>query len=861
MSSYRPGDVEIQWQRRWEDEGALRTPTLSDRPKYYVLEMFPYPSGRLHMGHVRNYSIGDVFARFKRARGFEVLHPMGWDAFGLPAENAAIEHGLQPGAWTMENIARMRVQLKRLGFSYDWEREFATCDPEYYRWEQLIFVRMMERGLAYRRNALLNWCDSCGTVLANEQVIDGACYRCDHTVQPREMTQWFLKITHYAEELLDDLAQLDGWPDAVKTQQVDWIGKSHGTAIHFPVEGRDEPIEVFTTRPDTLWGATFMSIAAEHPLIAELTDGYAEADEVKAFCEQVAGEDRITRTADDREKEGMFTGAYCINPVTGWRIPIYVANFVLVEYGTGIVMAVPAHDQRDFEFARKYGLDVKVVIQPEGEELDADAMEAAYVEPGVMVDSGPFDGTWSTDGIRSVTTWLEEQGKGRGTINYRLRDWGISRQRYWGAPIPVIHCPDCGAVPVPEDQLPVRLPEDVAIDGKGGSPLERCEAFLYVDCPRCGAAARRETDTFDTFVESSWYHARYTSPDCDTAPFDRAAVDRWLPVDQYIGGIEHAVMHLLYARFWNKVMRDLDLLAVDEPYANLLTQGMVCKETLKVASLGYVYPEEVAEGVHTPTGEPVKVGPSVKMSKSWRNVVDPDALVERYGADTARLFCLFAAPPRKDLDWSDQGVEGCFRFLNRVWRLVDRQAAAVIEHGVHASVTVEGEHREVLAAIHRTIRKVTQDVEQRFHFNTAIAAVMELTNALYKYEAAQAEALTSAGPARRVLNEGVLAVIRMLCPFVPHVSEELWSRVGGEAFLMDHPWPTWDDSLVAEGLVTMGIMVAGRRRGQIEVERGADEDAVRELALAVPNVQRHMEGKTLVKVIVVPDRLVNVVVR
>jgi len=857
--SYRPEAIETKWQQRWEETGAFRAENLGDRPTYYVLEMFPYPSGRLHMGHVRNYSIGDVIARFKRAQGYEVLHPMGWDAFGLPAENAAIEHGHQPGAWTRDNIESMRVQFKRLGFSYDWDRELATCDPEYYRWEQLIFVRMLKRGLAYRKQALLNWCDGCGTVLANEQVIDGECYRCESVVKPREMTQWFFKITDYADELLADLDRMPGWPDAVKIQQRDWIGKSHGAAIRFEVEGRDEPIEVFTTRPDTLWGATFMSIAAEHPMIRELVAGKPNEAEVLAFCERVAAEDTISRTAEDREKEGMFTGAYCINPVTGWRIPIYVANFVLYGYGTGMVMAVPAHDQRDFEFARKYDLPVRVVIQPEGEDLDGDTMDAAFVEPGVMVNSVPFDGTWSADGIRDVTAWLDDQGKGRATVNYRLRDWGISRQRYWGAPIPVVYCDECGVVPVPEDELPVRLPEDVVIDGKGGSPLERCEDFLHTACPACGKAARRETDTFDTFVESSWYHARYTSPDCDTAPFDRAAVDRWLPVDQYIGGIEHAVMHLLYARFYNKVARDLGLLGIDEPYKNLLTQGMVCKETLKVDGVGYVYPEEVVDGVHEPTGKPAAVGPSVKMSKSLRNVIDPNELIARYGADTARLFCLFASPPRKDLDWSEQGVDGCFRFICRVWRLVERQQGAVREHGVEGPLPADGDAREMLAQVHRTIRKVTQDVQQRFHFNTAIAAVMELTNALYKFEAEHGGA--DQGPERRALNEGVTAVVRMMSPFVPHVAAEMWERIGGQGLLMDEPWPTWDEGLLEESKVTMAIMVAGKRRGEVEAPQGADEEKVKELALAVPNVQRHLEGKTILKIIVVPDKLVNVVAR
>ncbi len=862
--SYRPGEIEKKWQQRWEQQRVFEVPTHSERPKFYVLEMFPYPSGRLHMGHVRNYSIGDVIARYKRMQGHDVLHPMGWDAFGLPAENAAIEHGAQPQQWTFDNIDRMRVQLKRLGFSYDWSRELATCDPAYYRWEQLVFLRMLERGLAYRKESLVNWCPTCGTVLANEQVVDGACYRDDTPVVHKKMTQWFLRITDYAEQLLVDHDQLGGWPEAVKTMQVEWIGKSHGSMIRFEVEGSDEPMEVFTTRPDTLYGATFMSIAAEHPRIEDLVQGYDKADEVLEFCRRVASEDTISRTAEDREKEGMFTGAYCINPVTGWRMPIYVANFVLVHYGTGMVMAVPAHDQRDFEFAKKYELPIEVVIQPRGEALDAAAMETAYVEPGEMVNSGPFDGVWSTDGIRRVTEYLDEQGKGRSTINYRLRDWGVSRQRYWGVPIPVIHCPECGIVGVPEADLPVRLPLDVTIDGKGGSPLEKNDEFYRVPCPECGGEAHRETDTFDTFVESSWYHARYCSPDCASAPFDRAAVDRWLPVDQYIGGIEHAVMHLLYARFYNKVLRDLGFVGVDEPYRNLLTQGMVCKETLKVEDLGYVYPEEVEEGVHKPSGKPVTVGPVVKMSKSLRNVVDPDALVERYGADTARLFCLFAAPPRKDLDWSEQGVDGCYRFLNRVWRLVARHREAIAAWDGEGPWAAGGPARELRGAVHRTIRKVTQDIEDRFQFNTAIAAVMELVNTVYKYEAEQERALAAGGPVapeQAALYEGVVAVVRLLAPFVPHVAAEWYERTGGEGLLLDQPWLAWDPEVTVEASVTLGIQVNGKRRGEVTVPQDAGEDEVRAAALAVENVARHLEDKTVVKVIVVPGRLVNVVVR
>jgi leucyl-tRNA synthetase len=627
---YDPEAVESKWQRRWEEARTFAARPAPGQPRYYVLEMFPYPSGRIHMGHVRNYSIGDVIARQRRMAGYHVLHPMGWDAFGLPAENAAIQHGVHPARWTSDNIEHMRRQLKRLGFSYDWDRELATCDPAYYRWEQLFFVRMLDRGLAYKRRSVVNWCSHCETVLANEQVVDGACWRCDTPVIERELEQWFLRITAYAEELLRDLDRLAGWPERVVTMQRNWIGRSVGAEIRFPLEGRSGDVAVFTTRPDTLFGVTFMSLAAEHPLVASLVAGTPAEREVAAFVARVRATPRAQRT---QGKEGVATGAFCRHPITGARIPIYVANFVLMEYGTGAVMAVPAHDQRDFEFARAYGLPVRVVVQPEGEHLDPARMTAAWEGPGRLVDSGDFSGLESEVAKQRIADALAARGQGGPSVSYRLRDWGISRQRYWGAPIPVVYCDRCGMVPVPEHDLPVVLPEDVALTGTGGSPLAAHDAFVRTRCPRCDGPARRETDTMDTFVESSWYFARYCSPRHDGAPFEPAELDYWLGrdgVDRYIGGIEHAVLHLLYARFFTKVLRDLGFLHLDEPFRRLLTQGMVIKDC-------------------------------AKMSKSKGNVIDPDSMVERYGADTARLFCLFASPPERDLEWSDQGVEGMSR--------------------------------------------------------------------------------------------------------------------------------------------------------------------------------------------------------
>jgi leucyl-tRNA synthetase len=791
------------------------------RPKYYLLEMFPYPSGRIHMGHVRNYSIGDVVGRFKRMRGFNVLHPMGWDAFGMPAENAAIKNNCHPAAWTYENMAYMRDQLKQMGLSYDWDRELATCDVSYYRWEQKLFVEMYKKGIAYKKQSFVNWCPSCETVLANEQVEDGGCWRCDSEVVQKELEQWFFKITDYAEELLDFTNKLPGWPERVLVMQRNWIGKSIGCEIDFALDGRDGAIRVFTTRPDTLFGATFMSLAPEHPMALELTAPERRA-EVEAFIDKVKKTDRIARTADDLEKEGVFTGSYCINPTNGRKMPIYLANFVLVEYGTGAVMAVPTHDQRDFEFAKKYDLPLVVVIQPEGETLDPATMTAAYTEVGTMVNSAQFDGQRSDAAKDAIATWLEGQGKGKKTVNFRLRDWGVSRQRYWGSPIPIIYCDCCGVVPVPDKDLPVVLPRDVHFTGEGGSPLATLESFTKVDCPLCGKPARRETDTMDTFVESSWYFLRYCCPDFEGGMLDKARAQYWMSVDQYIGGIEHAVLHLLYARFFTKVMRDLGYVDVDEPFTNLLTQGMVIKD-------------------------------GAKMSKSKGNVVDPDALIKRYGADTARLFSLFAAPREKDLDWNEQGVDGCYRFLNRVWKLVHEQLDAASAAPALDPSALSDEERNLRRAVHKTLKKVTEDIDERFHFNTAIAAVMELMNTLQG-------ARLNTPQAAAVMKEALELVVVMLAPFVPHITEELWQLLGHSTPLSATTWPAWDSEAVVDEELLVVVQVNGKLRSKLSVAVGVDEETIKQLALADDKVKVFTDGLQVRKVIYVPGKLVNIVV-
>ncbi len=826
IEKYEFWKIEEKWQSEWEREESFVVGEDSLRPKYYLLEMFPYPSGRIHMGHVRNYSIGDVIARYKRMRGFNVLHPMGWDAFGLPAENAAIANKVHPARWTVENIDYMRSQLKKMGFSYDWRRELATCDADYYRWEQLFFLEMLKRGLAYKRSSAVNWCTGCETVLANEQVVDGVCWRCEQEVVMRELPQWFFRITDYADELLaacDDLA--GGWPDKVLTMQRNWIGKSIGAEIRFPLVDREGDLTVFTTRQDTVYGATFVSLAAEHPLALELAQGTPQQQAVREFAAQVKRMSRSRRDDADMEKEGVFTGSYCVNPFTEEKIPIYVANFVLMEYGTGAVMAVPAHDQRDFEFARKYDLPVRPVIHPAGATLAADAMTEAFVADGVMADSGPFNGLGSAEGRARIATCLEEKGWGKGTVRYRLRDWGISRQRYWGAPIPVVYCDGCGMVPVPEDELPVRLPTNVEFTGAGGSPLASLPEFHETACPSCKRPARRETDTMDTFVESSWYFARYACPDEDRQPLDRARANYWMAVDQYVGGVEHAVLHLLYARFFTRVLRDMGWLAVDEPFSNLLTQGMVIKD-------------------------------GAKMSKSKNNVVDPDELIQRYGADTARLFTLFAAPPEKDLDWSDQGVEGAHRFLNRVWRFAMRHGERLTEVAADAGAEPAADGlKELRRRIHWTIKKVTDDVE-RFHFNTAIAAVMELHNAVNTLSAEELRQDGNAALAKAALETEVV----LLAPFVPHVASELWQRLGHRESLAEVAWPEHSEAALVQETRLIVVQVNGKLRGKISVPAGAAEEDVESAALADPKVAGFLDGRSVKRVIQVPGRLVNIVI-
>ncbi len=815
--------IEAKWQQHWEAARPYKVTVDSDRKKYYVLEMFPYPSGRIHMGHVRNYTIGDVIARYKRMRGFNVIHPMGWDAFGLPAENAALKRGIHPAAWTYDNIAYMRDQLKAMGLSYDWDRELATCDPSYYRWEQLIFLKMLEQDLVYRKETTVNWCDSCATVLAREQVIDGCCWRCDEQVTPRIMHGWFFRITEYADELLADLETLKGWPDKVVTMQRNWIGRSHGLSCDFPIEGSHEKLTIFTTRPDTIFGVTFMSIAVEHPLVDTLVAGTEFEQEVRDFVRKTIAEKQRKSVDEELEKHGVFTGAYCVNPFTSERIPIYVANFVLMEYGSGAVMAVPAHDQRDFEFARKYDLPVRQVIVPPGHDTASDALEEAYTEPGVLIDSGEFSRMDSEAAKLAIINHARDHGIGRRATTYRLRDWGISRQRYWGAPIPIIHCADCGIVPVPEKDLPVVLPGS---DDPNGShaPLHQQEDFIRTTCPTCGRPARRETDTMDTFVESSWYFARYTCPDFMDGPLDPDQTGYWLPVDQYIGGVEHAILHLLYSRFFTKVLRDLGYVAIDEPFKNLLTQGMVIKE-------------------------------GRKMSKSKGNVVDPNDLIQRYGADTVRLFSLFAAPPERDLEWNAQGVDGASRFLNKVYRLV--QANKTVFAGAPTVQNLDGldtYSRNLHRKTHQTIKRVTGSIETNFHFNTAISAVMELVN----MAAGLVNENRNIDPA--VLRECCETTLLLLFPMVPHFCEELWQQTGHNHTMDTAQWPTFDAEAARENSITIIVQVNGKVRSRLEVDSDTDNETLERLALADERVMKFIGAGKPKKIIVVQKKLVNIVI-
>jgi leucyl-tRNA synthetase len=857
---YTPSEIEEKWQKHWEDNKAFRVWEDPQKKKYYLLEMFPYPSGRIHMGHVRNYTIGDVVARYKKMKGFNVLHPMGWDAFGMPAENAAIAHGTHPAVWTNDNIAFMKQQLRRMGFSYDWDREISTCEPDYYRWEQLFFLWMYEKGLAYKKSSTVNWCADCHTVLANEQVEAGLCWRCGNEVGEKYLDQWFFKITAYVDELLDDCDSLPGWPERVLTMQRNWIGKSHGCLIKFPFVEGDGAIEVFTTRQDTVHGATFMLIAAEHPLVMELMQGKPREGEVRNFVEAVKKQDKMMRTSASYEKEGIFLDAHCLNPLTNKRMPIFAANFVLADYGTGCVMAVPAHDQRDFEFAKKFNLPLIVVIQPPDRTLNTHSMQEAYVDEGILVNSGKFDGMKNLKALDDIATHLESIGRGKKTVQYRLRDWGISRQRYWGAPIPIINCETCGAVPVPEEDLPVVLPRDVEITGAGGSPLARHEAFVRTSCPKCRQPARRETDTMDTFVESSWYFDRFCSPRHDEKPgLDRKALDYWMPVDQYIGGIEHAILHLLYSRFYTKMLRDFGLIGVGEPFTNLLTQGMVCKETMRCPEHGYLFPEDAVDGKCRHCGADAVVGKTEKMSKSLRNVVDPDYLINRYGADTARLFCLFAAPPEKDLEWSDQGVEGSFRFLNRTWRIVMDYLNDIIGiapfHGRQEDL--DDELKTLRRKTHQTIRKVTGDIEDRFHFNTAISAIMELVNVLYQVrrpEKGDVKALS-------VIREAVESVLLLLAPLVPHIAQELWAKLDTHRDFTAASWPVYDPSVASEEQITIVVQVNGKVRNRLVVAADEEAEQIKKLAFADEKIAGIIAGKVVLKDVYVPKKLLNIVIK
>ena len=827
QEKYAPHAIEAKWQKYWEENKTFKVEMDKDKPKSYVLEMFPYPSGNLHMGHVRNYSIGDVIARFRTMKGFNVLHPMGWDSFGMPAENAAIKHNIPPKKWTLENIANMTRQLKALGLSYDWDREVTTCKEDYYKWTQWFFELFYKRGLAVKKESAVNWCDTCNTVLANEQVIDGKCWRCDHEVVKKDLSQWFFKITDYADELLKDLDLLPGWPERVKTMQHNWIGRSEGLEFSFEIPALNDTVAVYTTRPDTAYGVTFMALAAEHPLIKKICENNPKADEINAFCERVRNQSEIERTSSESEKEGIFTGVYCINPFTGRKVEIWVTNYVLYDYGTGAVMGVPTGDQRDWMFADKYGIEKIVTICPIGKELKLEEMTCAYEEKeGMLVNSGEFTGMEMHKAMSAIMDKAEAEGFGKRRVNYRLRDWLISRQRYWGAPIPIIYCPHCGEVLVPEDQLPVRLPEDVSFTAGAKSPLATSEEFVHCKCPKCGADATRETDTMDTFLCSSWYYLRYTDAHNDKMPFDKELNNYWGPVDQYIGGIEHAILHLLYSRFFVKVLRDAGLVDYDEPFSNLLTQGMVIKD-------------------------------GAKMSKSLGNVVSPEEILSKYGADTARLFILFAAPPERELEWSDQGVEGSFRFLNRIWRIVQAFEAVLAQKVTEYDHSNLGEaDKDLRRVLHSSIKKVTNDIETRFNFNTAISTMMELVNALYAYKEAAKE------PNAGLVYEAISDLIKMMSPFVPHITEELWrGAIDADSSVHEQSWPECDEEALKVDNVEIVLQVNGKVRGRLTVPAEATKEELEKIAMADANVQAHIGDATVRKVICVPGRLVNIVAK
>ncbi len=814
--------IEKKWQDIWQKENAFLTTEDYEKEKFYLLEMFPYPSGKLHMGHVRNYSIGDVTSRYLTMKGYNVLHPMGWDSFGLPAENAAIKHGIHPAVWTKQNIAEMREQLKQLGFNYDWEREIATCTPEYYRWMQWIFIQFYEKGLAYKKKNPVNWCPSCQTVLANEQVVDGKCERCSTGVGKKDLDQWYLKITDYADRLLEDLDKLEGWPNKVKTMQKNWIGKSVGAEVDFSIEAFDKKLRIFTTRVDTLYGVTYMVLAPEHPYVGELVSGTEYENEVKGFLEKLQHLSDIDRTSTTLEKEGVFIGKYAINPMNGKKIPIYIANYVLMDYGTGAIMAVPAHDQRDFDFAKKYDLEIIPVVEAKDPSIDIYNLKEAFVAEGKLIHSDRFDGLDNLAAQEQIIAYLEENKIGTESINFRLRDWLISRQRYWGCPIPMVYCEECGWVPEKLENLPVELPTDVVFSGKGESPLTTSKTFAEAVCPSCGKKAKRETDTMDTFLDSSWYFLRYTDAKNEKEPFSKENAKYWMGVDQYIGGVEHAILHLLYARFFTKVLYDIGWSPVEEPFENLLTQGMVLKD-------------------------------GSKMSKSVGNVVSPEEIINKYGADTARLFILFAAPPEKELEWSDAGVEGSFRFLNRVYRLV--YEAAEITNEIPARFTIETkEDKELAFVLNTTIKKVTEDIGTRFNFNTALSSIMELVNEMYRYKTLDDINLG-------LFKHAIDSLILLLNPFVPHICEEMWEYTQHEGFAYAAAWPAYDETALVRDTVEIVIQLNGKVKERIQMPTGLDKDAFTSAAMDEEKVKALLSEKEIVKIIAVPGKLLNVVVK
>lgn len=831
--SYFPQEIEKKWQNIWDETNAFKTPDVSDKPKYYALSMFPYPSGKLHMGHVRNYTITDVIARFKKANGFNVLHPIGWDSFGLPAENAAMKHHVDPETWTDENIAYMKKQLKMLGLSYDWDREVATCKPEYYKWTQWLFLQLYKKGLVYKKEAAVNWCNECGTVLANEQVIDGKCWRCDSVVEKKYLSQWFIKITDYADVLLEDLDKLSGWGDNVKTMQANWIGKSKGAIFKFPVidapNGEKIEVPVYTTRPDTVFGITYLVVAPEYKDIEKLTTP-ENKDKVEEYRENARKMSEIERLSTERVKTGVPLGTHCKNPFNGEVFPLWTADYALVEYGTGAVMAVPTHDTRDFAFAKKYNMPMKVVIAPENNtSLDASTMTEAYTEEGVLVNSGEFNGIKNTKAKKAITQWAVDKGFGEFKTQYRLRDWLISRQRYWGAPIPVVYCDKCGIQPVPENQLPVLLPKDVDFSVVGKSPITTSKTFKDTVCPVCGGHAVRETDTMDTFVCSSWYYLRYSDARNSEECFNKDKVNHWLPVDQYVGGIEHAILHLLYSRFFTKALRDCGLLDFDEPFKNLLTQGMVLKD-------------------------------GSKMSKSKGNTVDPDEIFENYGADTARLFILSDSPPARDFDWSDAGVEGCYKFLNRVWRLIStNQDNISLDYPKFVAGSLKDKSNDDLVrTVHIAIKGITNDISNDFQFNTVISKYRELTNAIYDWQAKKSD-LTEED--KQVLSFAVVSLIKLMSPVAVHLTEEAWHDLGGEKSIHEEPWCEWDENLAKSSSITLVVQVNGKVKDKIEVDESLDQEEMKHVALNSEKVKALTEGKTIVKTIVVPKKLVNIVVK